>query len=371
MLTGASYSYPAKKGFDPSSSHGSSHDAIPSSAGSSWEVPSSGGFAASGSGAASTSAYPASAPHSRYSQPSGRELTAPYYSSNTQPGPPQPAAESDFTWAISPSGPFSGEETSRPSAPRPHLAAPELHGPIIPPPPVYQAGELSHAENLYEHGDYFRETEEQGFQPPPPVVHAVGGPTVGRHASPGLPSDQGHYNPYPYYDYRLLTGQYPPGTYTHFSSSFEQGRDYWEDSHYLRYHYPANPVTQEVEIPADVQAPQPSQPVKQPVGSTSRGAVTRRNQPHSSVGLSGSYAPAGRFNLGTEQPAGPDLLWSLCRRAKPSLLAGRAASFDLVLVRAGPLPSAFLVKRIRHLLTAGAGGHFSPTELGTQEEACS
>lgn len=205
----------------------------------------------------------------------------------------------DFTWAIAPSGPLFGEETSRPSAPRPHLAAPELHGPIIPPPPVYQAGELSHAENLYEYGDYLREMEDQGFQSPLPVVHAEGGPAVGLHASPGLlPPDPGRYNPYPYYDYRLLTGQYPPGTYTHFSGSFEQGRNYWEDSHYLRYDYPANPITQEVEIPADVQAPQPSQPVKRPVGSTSRGTVTGQNQPHGSVGLSGSYAPASRFNLG-------------------------------------------------------------------------
>lgn len=43
-----------------------------------------------------------------------------------------------------------------------------------------------------------------------------------------------------------------------------------------------------------------------------------------------------------EQPAGLDLLWSLCCRAKPSLLAGRAASFDWVLVRAGRLVTGYL-----------------------------
>ncbi len=43
-----------------------------------------------------------------------------------------------------------------------------------------------------------------------------------------------------------------------------------------------------------------------------------------------------------EQPAGPDLLWSLCRRAKPSQLAGRPASFDWVLVRSGRLVTGYL-----------------------------
>lgn len=43
-----------------------------------------------------------------------------------------------------------------------------------------------------------------------------------------------------------------------------------------------------------------------------------------------------------EQPAGPDLLWWLCRRAKPSLLFGRAASYDWVLVRACRLVTGYL-----------------------------
>lgn len=43
-----------------------------------------------------------------------------------------------------------------------------------------------------------------------------------------------------------------------------------------------------------------------------------------------------------DQPAGLDLLWSACRRAKRRLLFGRAASFDWVLVRAGRLLTGYL-----------------------------
>jgi len=40
---------------------------------------------------------------------------------------------------------------------------------------------------------------------------------------------------------KLLTGQYPPETYTHSSSSVERGRDNWQENHYLRYGDPASP----------------------------------------------------------------------------------------------------------------------------------
>ncbi|KAK0154123.1 hypothetical protein N1851_003787 [Merluccius polli] len=45
----------------------------------------------------------------------------------------------------------------------------------------------------------------------------------------------------------FLKGRYPPGTYTHFSSSFEPGRDDWQETHYLRYDYPASPEEEEVQ----------------------------------------------------------------------------------------------------------------------------
>ncbi|XP_037635256.1 glycine-rich cell wall structural protein 1.8-like isoform X5 [Sebastes umbrosus] len=39
----------------------------------------------------------------------------------------------------------------------------------------------------------------------------------------------------------FVTGQYPPGTVTHTTTSYEQGRDHWQDVHYVRDapHYPA------------------------------------------------------------------------------------------------------------------------------------
>ncbi len=156
---------------------------------------------------------------------------------------------------------------------------------------------MSEVENSYEHGNYKSETEERGFQPPPPGVKVLAG-----HSSSELkPSGPGRsWVVYPYpYDYMFLTGQYPEGTITHYSSSFEHGRDHWEDNHYIRDYIPANPET----FPADFQPPrhikQPSQPV-QNIGSTSygqSGAATRPNQPYGGIGL-GYYLPPGRV----EQP---------------------------------------------------------------------
>lgn len=101
----------------------------------------------------------------------------------------------------------------------------------------YQAGELSTYEGVMEHGTSDRETTEQGFMPPPVKRFAGRGRT-----SPPRP-EFGGYLPFPlyYYDFRFLTGQYPPGTYTHASNSYEQGRDSWQDAHYVRDYVPLNP----------------------------------------------------------------------------------------------------------------------------------
>ncbi|CAL8321943.1 unnamed protein product [Lota lota] len=42
---------------------------------------------------------------------------------------------------------------------------------------------------------------------------------------------------YPY-DWMFPQGQYPPRTYTHFSSSFEPGSADWQENSYLRYEMP-------------------------------------------------------------------------------------------------------------------------------------
>ncbi|XP_049456573.1 uncharacterized protein LOC125903600 [Epinephelus fuscoguttatus] len=131
----------------------------------------------------------------------------------------------------------------------------ELSLPLPPPPPPlppfpepgYQAGELSHYESTFEHGNEERETEEQGFMPPPPFApvpldaEAVASTLEG----PTQPAPQALTPLKPSFYYRFLTGQLPPGTYTHFQSNYEQGSDHWDEDHYERYHYP------EVQSPAN------------------------------------------------------------------------------------------------------------------------
>ncbi|XP_067427709.1 uncharacterized protein [Thunnus thynnus] len=303
LLTGASYSYPTKKrgGFDSSASYSGNYGANPGSAstGSYWEVPSSNAFAPAAPGfevASETAVAPAhpgtalgSGPN--YYQPSVPNQPTASYSSNSfaQPAPSgsvssfpaglaQPSsfqpAPKDIAWVVAPPHPFSGEEASerpeassfvsRKPAPAP-LGPSNVSPPGPPPPPVFQAGELSHMENIYEHGNFESETEDTGFQPPPPGVQVSA--EQGFTSEP-QPSGLGRgLVGYPHYDYMFLTGQYPPGTVTHYSSSFEQGRDHWQDAHYIRYHYPSSPSTQQVKIfPTEPAAPQvmkqPSQPTQ-------------------------------------------------------------------------------------------------------------
>ncbi|XP_056899859.1 basic proline-rich protein-like isoform X2 [Takifugu flavidus] len=102
------------------------------------------------------------------------------------------------------------------------------------PQPAYQGGELTHYEDSAEHGFYERESDEQGQFPHPP--HIFASPKMVSSSMPHpLPPrpvlPQWGFYPY-YYDYRFITGQYPPGTYTHASANFEHGRDAWQDVHY-------------------------------------------------------------------------------------------------------------------------------------------
>ncbi|TNN22468.1 hypothetical protein EYF80_067418 [Liparis tanakae] len=70
---------------------------------------------------------------------------------------------SDVNWAP-PS--LSGGEDMSAATPVVSRLSEDL-GPIFPPGPMYQAGELSHFETSFEHGDNERETEEQGRLPAP------------------------------------------------------------------------------------------------------------------------------------------------------------------------------------------------------------
>lgn len=154
-----------------------------------------------------------------------------------------------FTGVFQPALP---DGTRQQSPPEGQFVGPENTSPHNPE-PAYQAGELAHYEGTAEHGFYERESEEQGsppgpppypLGPPPPPPYPIS-PELGMigHPYPELPYIV--FPPY-YYDYSFLTGQYPPGTYTHASSSFEHGLDGWKDVHYLRelIPYQAEPVQQ-------------------------------------------------------------------------------------------------------------------------------
>ncbi|KAM7389787.1 hypothetical protein PAMP_023743 [Pampus punctatissimus] len=183
---------------------------------------------------------------------------------STQPGDAFQPPSQDINWAVAPPSIFAGEEMSTET----HGAGfsrPETKSPHHPPAPRYQAGELSQYEQIAENGDYETETEKQGFLAPPPMPPSA---RRGFTSEPrSKPSMGGSWGPYLYYDYKFLTGQYPPGTFSHYSSSNEQGNDKWQDLHYRRYYYTYNPSpAQQLETPAVPQSSEdPWSPVKSPV----------------------------------------------------------------------------------------------------------
>ncbi|XP_018535455.1 uncharacterized protein LOC108885549 [Lates calcarifer] len=211
--------------------------------------------------------------------------------------PPPPGAASqpgphEVDWALAPPGVFSGEE--QPAHAPVHSGTSGYVSPPYPPyppQPMYEAGELSHYEENYEMGDYLRETEDQGYAapvPPPPMpMSAEPSFTSPPRPGPG-PGVGGGWGGYPYFDYRLLYGDYPPGTYTHFSSNFEQGADYWYDDHYIRYDpYDPAPVQEPQTFTAPQRSEEPKTPVKAPAtgglgsspGSFRRPTLPRRYNP--------------------------------------------------------------------------------------------
>ncbi|XP_037100450.1 uncharacterized protein LOC119117915 [Syngnathus acus] len=108
--------------------------------------------------------------------------------------------------------------------------------PILPPRhPEFQPGELFRLEKTFEHGDYESEHETQGAPQPPPFYQPLPVPVdLPQRVSPLPPNffpPPRPDVPYPF-DYYFLMGHYPPGTATHFSSTYERGRNYNQDLHY-------------------------------------------------------------------------------------------------------------------------------------------
>ncbi|XP_071313719.1 mucin-1-like [Trachinotus anak] len=246
-------------------------------------------------GASTPSYQPVPQPEPSFSQPARRRPAAPVSSSSSprpvelghsgSAGAPFQPAPRDINWAVAPPSIFSGEEMPHGTNVDSSSAA-YVSPPLPPPGPMYQAGELSHFEESYEHGDFQRETEEQGFLPPPPPppfpVHESSGESYTSPPRP-VPGPGGRWGFYPYYDYMFLTGQYPPGTVTHASSSFEQGADHWQDAHYVRDYFPQTPGPVEPEaFSGDLAAPQrfqePQPPVKTGYGQGGSAAGSSRGQ---------------------------------------------------------------------------------------------
>ncbi|XP_061756899.1 uncharacterized protein LOC133553086 [Nerophis ophidion] len=113
--------------------------------------------------------------------------------------------------------------------------------------PQYQPGELFRMESTFEHGDDETETESQGSLSPPGPFPYNAAPQNGP-SMPQPPYSYG-YVPYPF-DYNFLTGQYPVGTISHYSTSFERGRNYNQDVRYEKHE------DEPQDLPYSVGAPQ-------------------------------------------------------------------------------------------------------------------
>ncbi|KAM9758672.1 uncharacterized protein ACNS7B_005585 [Menidia menidia] len=141
-----------------------------------------------------------------------------------------PSGMEETSWAVTPQD-FSGLDASG------NTQALDL-GDVLPASslpetgPALQSGETSSVVKEAELGNYQQQTEEFGYpddlQVPGPGLPTVLVPQFGVGGVRG--------SPYPNFDYRLLYGQYPLGTYSTFSQQNEKGKDYSQEIHYLKEH---------------------------------------------------------------------------------------------------------------------------------------
>ncbi|XP_019941786.1 uncharacterized protein [Paralichthys olivaceus] len=189
----------------------------------------------------------------------------------TQSGAGVQSAPKEINWLVAPPV-FGDEETPDVESSSEIYVSPPLR-------PAYQAGELSHYEKSTESGNYQSETEEQASLPPPPEPKYAYMIPLPRDESreesyisppqPGIGPARG-WIVYPYYDYRFLTGNYPTGTFSQFSSSFEQGNDNWKDAHYVRDYLPYRAPSQLVNTPTEFEAPLTTEALKAPAKGVSK-----------------------------------------------------------------------------------------------------
>ncbi|KAF6720715.1 hypothetical protein FQA47_008536 [Oryzias melastigma] len=182
---------------------------------------------AGGEGSVMPEGYPVASLPVQTGLPSAVYYTAPV----SQPAvvSPQPqgaqAGLPETRWMVAPPAFSEQAEAMRPGEFLPPV-------PLPPPGPVLQSGETSNIVKEAELGNYQQQTEEFGYpaEPVPPGSAFTSVLVPGQ----GLGGFWG--SPYPGFDYRLLYGLYPPGTYTTFSQNHEKGKDYYQSIHYLKEH---------------------------------------------------------------------------------------------------------------------------------------
>lgn len=137
-----------------------------------------------------------------------------------------------------------------------------LFPPVQQPTEEYKGGELSTYSSVFEHGDNARETEEQGQPPYRPFFGVPEGSVSvsNTRVEPAFPSRSFFYPPGlfgvdPRTYYLFMTGQLPPGTFSHTSVSHDAGGDHYGEVHYERFGYPTGPQprpTETQEVSSDV-----------------------------------------------------------------------------------------------------------------------
>lgn len=138
---------------------------------------------------------------------------------------------------------------------------PPPHGPGVPS-EEYKGGDLQMYASEFMHGDHARETEERGEPPYRPYLGAArGAGTVGRVAmapvqvAPAGPSRMfyppGHIGLDPYTYYLFMTGQLPPGTFSHASATHDAGGSHYREAHYEKFG-PQPRLTETQEVSSDM-----------------------------------------------------------------------------------------------------------------------
>ncbi|XP_031414168.2 uncharacterized protein LOC116218117 [Clupea harengus] len=199
--------------------------------------------------------------HQPLAQPGQMQTGWPSSSSTDvqQSGPPQtPGLYTQSSPGVSPmtfSGEVKGSMPQTSSGYEEFEAAPPVFDPHFNywRQPSYKAGTLIQRGATYEHGNEESESHDSGYlQPPPPLrafsegrVPDSNEPLESQFYSPahvqganGVPEPSNVSPPEELYDARFfhmfITGQLPPGTVTHFSSTDEHGSNAWTDISFER-----------------------------------------------------------------------------------------------------------------------------------------